>query len=63
MDAVINHMTGLGRKGVADGGSTYDAPSKDKIDFPGVPYTEADFTPASMCPSGDGQYKNEFNIF
>jgi alpha-amylase len=51
VDAVVNHMTGDDRLGVADGGSIYDA---DDLDFPGVPFTAEHFTPRSECPSPDG---------
>ncbi len=50
---MVNHMTGLERLGVADGGSTYDARG-DARDFPGVPFNAEHFTPRSMCPSGSG---------
>ena len=49
-------MAGLGRLGVADGGSSYDSMDRDKLDFPGVPFTSEHFTPKAMCPSGDGKY-------
>lgn len=51
MDAVVNHMSGLGRVGTADGGSTYNG---DALDFPGVPFSAEHFTPRDQCPSGDG---------
>jgi hypothetical protein len=50
-DVVINHMAGLGRKGVGTGGTSFDS---DNHDFPGVPYTKEEFTPRDLCPSGDG---------
>nr|QJE50400.1 alpha amylase-related protein [Diaphanosoma celebensis] len=55
VDAVINHMTGLGRLGTSYDGSTYDG---DAHDFPGVPYTIEHFTPRNLCPSGDGNVNN-----
>ena len=51
VDAVINHMTGLGRVGTSYDGSTYDG---DAHDFPGVPFSLEHFTPKNLCPSGDG---------
>lgn len=58
VDAVINHMAGLDRKGVADGGSSYDSTDPANLQFPGVPFTTEHFTPRSMCPSGDGNVNN-----
>ena len=57
-------MAGLGRLGVADGGSSYDSMDRDKLDFPGVPFTSEHFTPKAMCPSGDGKYWSiyKFNL-
>ncbi|XP_032776971.2 alpha-amylase [Daphnia magna] len=55
VDAVINHMTGLGRVGVSYGGSSYNG---DARDFPGVPYTAEHFTPKNLCPSSDGNVNN-----
>lgn len=55
VDAVVNHMTGLGRTGTADGGSTYDG---DAHSFPGVPFSREHFTPRDKCPSGDGNVNN-----
>ncbi|XP_065557068.1 alpha-amylase 1-like [Artemia franciscana] len=55
VDAVVNHMTGLGRLGTGHGGSTYDG---DAHDFPGVPFSREHFTPRDMCPSGDGNVNN-----
>lgn len=47
MDGVINHMTGMGRAGTGSGGSSFDA---DEGEFPGVPYTMADFNGCDTCP-------------
>ncbi|KAA0192642.1 hypothetical protein HAZT_HAZT001198 [Hyalella azteca] len=55
VDAVVNHMAGLGRSGTGSGGSSFDS---DQHDFPGVPYTDVDFTPREMCNSGDGNVNN-----
>ncbi|XP_059150386.1 alpha-amylase-like [Physella acuta] len=55
VDAVVNHMAGLGRKGVGTAGSTFDSDAKD---FPGVPYTKENFNDRSDCPSGDGNVNN-----
>ena len=46
MDAIINHMTGMGREGYGTAGSYYNA---DEGDFPGVPYTMTDFHDCSHC--------------
>ncbi|CAG0879313.1 unnamed protein product [Darwinula stevensoni] len=51
VDAVLNHMAGLGRSGTGTAGSSFDS---DAHDFPGVPFSRGDFTPRDMCPSGDG---------
>lgn len=40
VDAVINHMTGTWEENIGTGGSTADF---DNWDYPGVPYTIADF--------------------
>lgn len=53
VDAVINHMTGLGRVGVSYDGSSYNG---DNRDFPGVPYTAEHFTPKNLCPSSSGKF-------
>ncbi|KAH9519300.1 Alpha-amylase A type-1/2 [Bulinus truncatus] len=55
VDAVVNHMAGLGRKGVGTAGSTFDS---DKHDFPGVPFTLENFNTRADCPSGDGNVNN-----
>lgn len=51
VDAIINHMSGLGRVGVSYDGSSYNG---DNRDFPGVPYTAEHFTPKNLCPSSSG---------
>ncbi|XP_047486576.1 alpha-amylase-like [Penaeus chinensis] len=55
VDAVVNHMAALGRKGTGSGGTPFDG---DAHDFPGVPYTAEHFTPKELCPSGDGNVNN-----
>nr|AWU67110.1 putative alpha-amylase [Crangon crangon] len=55
VDAVVNHMAGLGRQGVGSAGTSFNS---DNLDFPGVPYTPEDFTPREMCPSGSGSVDN-----
>ncbi|KAH9519299.1 Alpha-amylase A type-1/2 [Bulinus truncatus] len=55
VDAVVNHMAGLGRKGVGTAGSTFDSDAKD---FPGVPFTKENFNDRSDCPSHDGNVNN-----
>jgi len=55
VDAVVNHMSGMGRSGTGDGGSSYNA---DQLSFPGVPFSASDFTPRSMCPSSSGNIEN-----
>ena len=53
VDAVINHMAGADRQGVGTAGSSFNTMGKTRY-FPAVPYSEDDFTPRDMCPSGDG---------
>ncbi|KAJ8298305.1 hypothetical protein KUTeg_024836, partial [Tegillarca granosa] len=55
VDVVVNHMTGLGRKGTGSGGTSFDA---DNYDFPGVPYRREHFNSRSKCPSGSGGVDN-----
>ncbi|XP_037799098.1 alpha-amylase-like [Penaeus monodon] len=55
VDAVVNHMTGLGRVGPGSGGSDFNA---DSLDFPGVPFSSMDFTPRDHCPSSNGMINN-----
>ena len=52
VDAVVNHMAGLGRSGTGSAGSPFDS---DSHDFPGVPYGPDDFTPSELCNSFDGE--------
>ncbi|KAK4293347.1 hypothetical protein Pmani_033953 [Petrolisthes manimaculis] len=59
IDAVVNHMTGLGRSGQGSGGSNFNG---DNLDFPGVPFSSSDFTPRDMCPSENGQINNYGNV-
>ena len=53
VDAVVNHMAGLGRSGQGSGGSGFNS---DNHDFPGVPFGPNDFTPRDLCPSANGQF-------
>jgi len=55
VDAVVNHMTGLGRTGQGSAGSNFNA---DNHDFPGVPFGPNDFTPRDLCPSSNGDIQN-----
>ncbi|KAF0291644.1 Alpha-amylase 1 [Amphibalanus amphitrite] len=55
VDAVLNHMAGLGRSGQGIAGSSFNS---DDHDFPAVPYTVDDFNPRSKCPSTDGNVNN-----
>ena len=57
VDAVINHMAGMDRQGTGSGGSSFNT-MDGKHDFPAVPYSDKDFTPASLCPSGCGCVDN-----
>ena len=51
VDVVINHMAGLGRSGTGSGGSNFNS---DNYEFPGVPYSQADFNPyCSLNNYGD----------
>ena len=54
VDTVINHMAGADRQGTGTAGSSFNTMGKTR-DFPAVPFTEEDFTPRDMCPSGDGK--------
>jgi len=53
VDAVVNHMAGMDREGTGSGGSSFNTMDKNH-DFPAVPYSDKDFTPRDMCPSGCG---------
>ena len=55
VDAVINHMTGGGGRGVGTGGSHYDGNS---LNYPDVPYSSWDFNSGSECQTGDGNIHN-----
>ncbi|CAG5126335.1 unnamed protein product, partial [Candidula unifasciata] len=55
VDAVVNHMAGLGRSGTGTAGSPFNS---DNHDFPGVPFTAEHFHKRSDCPSGDGNVNN-----
>lgn len=48
VDGIINHMAGLGRSGTGTNG-TYFLSDVDDADFPGVPYTGADFHDCTNC--------------
>ena len=48
VDAIINHMSGMGRSGTGTGGTEFDA---DLGHFPGVPYEMDNFNDCSNCPS------------
>ncbi|KAL7644676.1 UNVERIFIED_CONTAM: hypothetical protein RMT77_004217 [Armadillidium vulgare] len=51
VDAVVNDMAAVDREGLGTAGNSFSGPNQD---FPAVPYTEEDFTPRDMCPSGSG---------
>ena len=51
MDAVLNHMAGLGRSGTGSAGSSFNS---DQHSFPGVPFGPNDFHKRSDCPSASG---------
>ncbi|CAG0880034.1 unnamed protein product [Cyprideis torosa] len=55
IDAVVNHMAGLGRVGPGSDGSDFDSSA---FDFPGVPYGPEHFTPRELCNSHDGNVNN-----
>ncbi|CAL4138325.1 unnamed protein product, partial [Meganyctiphanes norvegica] len=57
VDAVVNHMAGITRSGVGWDGTPFDS-TDGVLDFPGVPFEAADFTPKDICPSGDGEVNN-----
>ena len=48
-------MTGVDRSGVGSGGSSFKAEDRD---FPGVPFTHANFNPRSKCNSPSGSINN-----
>ena len=54
VDAIINHMTGLGQSGTGSAGSTFNSETRETLSYTGVPYNASHFTPRSMCPSADG---------
>ena len=58
MDVQLNLMTGTERSGTGTAGTQFDGGT---MDFPGVPYTSANFNPRSKCPSGDGRIHNNSN--
>ena len=58
MDVQLNHMTGTERSGTGTAGSKFNGGT---LDFPGVPYTSANFNPRSKCPSSDGHIHNYDN--
>ncbi|KAK3600013.1 hypothetical protein CHS0354_012680 [Potamilus streckersoni] len=55
VDAVVNHMAGLGRTGTGTAGSTFNS---DNYDFPGVPFSRQHFNMRDRCPSHDGNVNN-----
>ena len=57
VDAVINHMAGMDRQGTGSGGSSFNTMDGNH-DFPAVPYSDKDFTPGDLCPSGCGCVDN-----
>ncbi|XP_064112999.1 alpha-amylase-like isoform X2 [Macrobrachium nipponense] len=62
VDAVINHMAGVGRHGEGSAGSSFDS---DARDFPAVPYKADNFTPRDLCPSKSGtvdNYTDPYNV-
>ncbi|XP_064112997.1 alpha-amylase-like isoform X2 [Macrobrachium nipponense] len=60
VDAVVNHMAGVGRQGKGSAGSSFNS---DNRDFPGVPYTAEHFTPRDICPSGSvDNYGDPYNV-
>ena len=58
VDVQLNHMTGTERSGTGTAGSKFNGGT---LDFPGVPYTSANFNPRSKCPSSDGHIDNYDN--
>jgi len=57
VDAVVNHMAGMDRQGTGSGGSSFNTMDGNH-DFPAVPYSDKDFTPAELCSSGCGCVDN-----
>ena len=53
-DVIPNHMCGAGGSGEGTAGTPYDA---DKMDFPGVPYSEKDFN-HEKCNTQSGNIEN-----
>ncbi|XP_059078681.1 alpha-amylase-like [Tigriopus californicus] len=56
-DVILNHAAGMGRKGPGFAGTDFDT-TDDKHDFPGIPYSDENFTPRELCPSDSGSVDN-----
>lgn len=63
VDAVINHMTGLGQTGTGSAGTSFDSNTRETLSYPGVPYNTSHFTPRAMCPSADGLLTLNLQLF
>jgi alpha-amylase len=59
VDAIINHMAGIGRKGNGSGGSSFDSDSRS---FPGVPYAYNDFND-KKCRTSSGSIENYADVY
>ena len=59
VDAVINHMTGSGVRGIGSAGSSFDANTKS---FPDVPYDETNFNDRK-CRTSSGSIENYNDIY
>eukprot|EP00094_Tigriopus_californicus_P008880 TCALIF_08561-PA protein Name:"Similar to Amy4N Alpha-amylase 4N (Drosophila ananassae)" AED:0.15 eAED:0.16 QI:12/0.75/0.55/1/1/0.88/9/0/728 len=57
-DVILNHAAGMGRKGPGFAGTDFDT-TDDKHDFPGIPYSDENFTPRELCPSDSGSVDND----
>lgn len=55
VDAVINHMAGVGVSGRGSAGSYFDS---GKQDFPGVPFSDWDFNGRGQCSTGSLNIEN-----
>lgn len=58
VDVVSNHMTHFSTVGQGTGGSPFNSGTKE---YPGVPYTSADFHGPNECPTASGQIEDHLD--